>query len=242
MSNQLIIRNDQSLSVTVAVAAQSAKIEALAIAATVQQVTNSSENGLAVSAQTKLVELRKLVETSRKEVKAPILEFGRKIDGAASEFLKEVEAELLRVSTLAGDFMALEKAKERAAMQLQQAALDKLEAEKLAKIKSADSHDEIEEIQSQYNDLAKAASEVTTTPLRAEGQVAKDDWEIEVLNEFDLAKYHPQCVKITPKMSEIKALLKEGIQVRGIKAKPVVKSQIRAVKAVDVTDWTPEIA
>lgn len=239
MTNQLIIRSDSSLTVTISPAAQASKAAALALAATIERVSSASENGMAVAAQTRLVELKRLVEADRKLAKAPVIEYGRKIDATASEFVSEVEAALTRVSSLLGDFMALEKAKERAAEQLRIAELDKLGKEKLVEIAKAESVDEIEAVREHYAELAAKDSEPPQL-LRAEGQRARDDWEIEVTNPFDLARYQPACVKITPLLGEIKKLLNEGIAVRGVKAKPIVKSQVRLSKAVDVEDWTVE--
>ncbi len=82
----------------------------------------------------------------------------------------------------------------------------------------------------QVNNLADAAKELEapTKTERVAGQVFRDDWDIEVTNPYDLAKFHPDCVTITPLMGPIKKALKEGIALKGVKAKPKVNSTVRA--------------
>jgi len=55
----------------------------------------------------------------------------------------------------------------------------------------------------------------------------KTEWEITVTDKYTLARYHPNCVKITPLLSEIKLLLDEGLPVRGVDAEKVVKASVR---------------
>ena len=78
---------------------------------------------------------------------------------------------------------------------------------------------------------AQQAAGVEGKPIvatRAAGQVVKTDWEIQVTNPYELAKFHPDCVTIEPKLGQIKAHLAAGITVKGITAKQVTKSTVRA--------------
>ena len=45
------------------------------------------------------------------------------------------------------------------------------------------------------------------------------DLEITVTNIWKLARSHPTCVTIEPRISEIKSLLKSGIKVAGVTSK-----------------------
>jgi len=51
-----------------------------------------------------------------------------------------------------------------------------------------------------------------------------------------LAKSHPGCVKIEPRISEIKSLLNNGVKVAGVNAVRIQKSGVRlkAVKTVEI--------
>lgn len=62
---------------------------------------------------------------------------------------------------------------------------------------------------------------------RVDGQVTKTDWEITVLNPWELAKYHPDCVKIEPLLTPIKAALNEGRTIKGIRAEKIIKAGVR---------------
>ena len=63
--------------------------------------------------------------------------------------------------------------------------------------------------------------------IRQKGQVVKEDWEISVTNPYELAKFHPDCVKIEALLTPIKQALNEGRTVKGITAKKVTKSSVR---------------
>lgn len=80
---------------------------------------------------------------------------------------------------------------------------------------------------------AAAAAYVESRPIemtRVAGQVTKTDWEITVTNPYELAKYHPDCVKIEPLLTPIKAALNEGRTVKGIRAEKVIKAGVRVGK------------
>jgi hypothetical protein len=63
--------------------------EALEAAKPVRQVTTASEQGVAVEALRQLKAIRTGMEATRKSVKAPVLELGKKIDATAADFLAE---------------------------------------------------------------------------------------------------------------------------------------------------------
>lgn len=80
-------------------------------------------------------------------------------------------------------------------------------------------------------DRSDAARYIESAPIhatRATGQVVKDDWKIEVTNPWELAKYHPDCVKIEALLAPIKRLLTDGVQVKGVRADKITVSTVRA--------------
>lgn len=229
MSEQsLIVRNDAALTVSYTAEAEKLKVAALEISGVVGKVTNAEENAAAVAAQTALHNIRTLAEKARKAAKEPVLDYGKKIDAAAKAFVAEIDEESLRVAKLVGDFQALEAAKLRAAEQLRLHELAKIEREKNEAIAKATSHEQIEAVQAHFNEQASQAAAPIAEPVRAEGQVVKSDWQITVTNPYELAKFHPACVKIEPRLSEIKTLLNDGVTVKGIAATKITKSTVRA--------------
>lgn len=67
-------------------------------------------------------------------------------------------------------------------------------------------------------------------PTKARGQSERDDWEVEVTNPYDLAKFHPDCVTITPLIGKVKAALNEGRVLQGVKARKILTVNQRAAR------------
>src|SRR2546422_1043241 len=76
----ILLRNDASLAISVTPEALAAKQEALDNAQMVQVVVNAKGQEMAVAAQAELQRLISACEKSRKDVKAPVLDYGRLID------------------------------------------------------------------------------------------------------------------------------------------------------------------
>lgn len=109
------------------------------------------------------------------------------------------------------------------AMRAQAAA--KIQAEETAR-KQAEMQSETQRIQ----EAAQAAAAAEAKPIaatRAFGQAVKTDWEITVLNPWELAKFHPDCVTITPLLLPIKQALNAGVTVKGIRAERITKTNVR---------------
>lgn len=221
----ILLRNDTDLSVSLAPSAHEAKANALALAALIGKVTNPDENEAAVEAQKAIKELVDAAEHSHKEIKRPVIDCGRQIDNAKNQFVKELKDEYLRLARLGGDYQTLQQAKARAAEAAQRAQLEEIERRKQEELANAQSHDQLDEIQARYNEEAAAIPAPTST--KAQGQVVKMDWEITVSDIYLLVKAHPACVKIEPRLSEIKALLNAGVKVAGVVAKPITNATVR---------------
>jgi hypothetical protein len=225
VSDALISRDDSQLTVSFLPSAYERKESSLAASALIGRVSNSAEQETAVSAQIEIKRLLDLVEMARVECKRPILDFGRKIDDAAKTFVHELKKEQLRIGTLIGDFQTLEQARVRAAEAARLKELNEIERQRQEQIATARSHDEIDTINERANQ--EAASVPVVQPRKAEGQVVRDDWEIIVTDLMLLTNAHRNCVKIEPLVSEIKTLLRAGVKVAGVSAKPIVKSGVR---------------
>jgi hypothetical protein len=220
-------RNDTALSIVPSEGAVSLKNSALASSATIVSVETAEENETAVKVQAEVNSIVKAVEKSRKELKEPVLTFGRKIDETAKNFSKELDAELVRISVLIGDFAALENARAKASEALGNIELEEIERERQKALASATTHKELDEINERFDRGVAAIS--ITAPIRAKGQIVKSDWKIEIINAHLLAKCHPTCVNITPRLSDIKELLNLGVEVKGIRAEKIVTATVRPV-------------
>lgn len=71
------------------------------------------------------------------------------------------------------------------------------------------------------------AAVVVPVAQKLEGQVIRQEWEIEVYDIWALARAHPGCVKIEARLTEIKNVLNAGGNVAGVRAKKVVKASTR---------------
>lgn len=227
MTENLIVRDPSSASVQFTDAAVAMKNSAWETAAAITQVGNADDQTQAVEAQSGIARVLKLVEGAREAAKKPALEFGRRVDAAAKLFIVELKDEELRLARLLGDFQTLELAKTRAAEAARNKALAELEREKAAALAQAQSHDELDQINDDFTNRAIDISPGLIGPAKAQGQVVSQDWEIIVTDIWTLARAHPACVKIEPRLSTIKELLKLGVKVAGVNAQPITKSSVR---------------
>jgi chromosome segregation ATPase len=90
--------------ITVTPAAEQQKQTIIEAARRVVAVTDQDTCDLANARIKALASVRNAVEKSRTEVKAPVIELGRKIDGIAKDFVSDVIAEESRLSALVADY------------------------------------------------------------------------------------------------------------------------------------------
>ena len=104
-----------------------------------------------------------------------------------------------------------------------------------ADVKAATSQSQIAKVE----EKAAEASYIESRPVastRSSGQRVVEDWDIQVVNPYELARLHPDCVKIEPLLTPIKAALNAGRTINGITAKKIVISGVRSAgrKVVEV--------
>lgn len=276
MSAELVLVRDMAAdAIQYTADAIQAKEQALEASALIGRVTNDQEELLAHSAQKSLEQLTRYCEKSRKLVKEPVLELGRKIDKAAKDFADELEAEARRIAGLTGGYAALKKAKQEAAeaaarleqeriareqfMEQQRLAREAAEAQRklddeaaaLAKqaaaAKNAEEAAKAEQLRidlerrkaqaeaeslEKFDALAEDASRkvaqvIVPVAPKLEGQVIRTDWEIEVTDIWALVRAHPGCVKVEPRLTEIKSILNAGGTVAGVRATKKVTTSTR---------------
>lgn len=206
--------------------------DALSKCALIGKVGNEIENKVAVEAQIELKRVLKVLEDSRIDTVKPALEFQRKVNEFFKAKGEELKSELMRVGVLASDYVTAQEAKRKADEASRMDGLSKLERERQDALSAANSHEERDAIQAHYDERARveSATFVPAPSVKAKGQGVKDDWEILVTDVHTFARLYPNCVNITPKMTEIKALLRAGIKMteaQGIRATPKLAVGVR---------------
>lgn len=237
MSNTAMIVRADTREVAFTPQAGELKQLALAGAALVARVSNADEQAVAVDALKELQRIIKLTEDSRTAAKAPLLELGRAIDAAAKQFVSEIAEERDRISQLVADYQQLEQARARAEQQRLNAELTALERARAEAIAQAKSHEEIDAINARHDDLvaAQQADNPAPTPPRTDGMTVRTEWDITIVDVWKLARAHPACVNITPRLSDIKALLDAGVTVAGVRAEKKVVAGVRVGKTGTLT-------
>jgi hypothetical protein len=222
----LIKRDDSKLAIAFTDEAHNMLAEAIGLAAMVAKVDSKGSQDIAVDAQKACRRVIKLVEDARKEVKAPILDFGRAIDDAAAKFVELAKKEEMRIAKLAGDYQQHLLAKARSEESAKRKELEAIERAREEQLAAAKSLQERERIHEEHSQLQQALTPPPAPP-KAEGQSVEEVWCFEVENPHLLANAHPQFVTIEPKRREITEALKGGFSVKGVKAWKEVRSRVR---------------
>lgn len=209
--------------------AEALKETALTSAALIGKVENAGQQADAVAAQTELARIIRDVEKARKEAKQPIIDFGRQIDDKAKAFVKEIEAENWRIGALVNSFQELERKRVFAAQQAENARLAEIERQKAAEIAKARTHEQMEAVQEKFAERVKAEAPPieAIASAKAKGQVVTETWEFEVTDIHALYRHHPNLVKLEPIRGEIKSLLKNGVDIKGVRGWKETNSNVR---------------
>jgi flagellar biosynthesis GTPase FlhF len=198
----------------------------------------------------KLKALKSSTEASRKSVKAPVLEIGREIDQLAKDFLADVEAEIRRLQAIANQFAR--KAEEERQRAIREArakaeAEQRAAAEERRKAEEAKAREKAEEAEpAPFSELitqAAAAETHATNAAAARREAAQIEKakateqvpgmgtrtivSFEVTDLLALLEYNRNLVEIKPKRAMILGLIKQGVDIPGIKATQTMEASIR---------------
>jgi hypothetical protein len=232
--SEAIVKTERGLILPEGLKAQ--QESALAQCALLNACDTTEQQAEIVRAQQELKGVINALNKAREAAKRPLIDAGRALDAFVRSECSELESEGMRLARLVSEFQELQRVKAaaaKAAADKEAQELERLKHQMLAQVNTVEEADAIHEDFSRRTAAAQEAAQMAA-PVHAKGQVVRDDWEITVVNEFELAKYHPQCVTITPKMLEIKSLLNQFIDVHGIRAKKKLNSGVRATRAIDV--------
>ena len=89
-------------------------------------------------------------------------------------------------------------------------------------------------MQEQFNHAAAMLPTASHEPVRAQGQRVASDWEVVVTDIHKLYRAHANCVELKPRLGEIKNLLKMGVTVQGITARPIIKAGVRVTQPMTI--------
>lgn len=251
--NQILTLSGDGYGLTVKTEAIALKESLLQSALTVQKIESEPEVAQARALVKQLAAFRTQLEKSRKAVKEPVLEVGRKIDAAAEKFGAEVLAEEKRIIALGQAYAAEQerirrqvaekmrreaeeaarKAAEEARILAQQAA-----AAEAALRKSQNAEAEaIQRAEVEMKKRIEAEREAARLKLEAQavaaaavfdapavaGTKAEADYEITDINALRAAA--PQFVELTVKRAVLLAFIKSspGVQIPGVKIVEKIK-------------------
>ena len=209
MSSLIIFGADQ-LAVGISEPAKEAKESALWAAEMVQSVRTPEDAERASEALQLLANLKSTTEKSRVEVKAPVLEIGRRIDSVAADYVAEVVWEIDRIKRLVGDYTAAQKAAAAAAEAERQKAIEE-DRRKVLAIQKANEEAEAA--------AAKAAAEAAKAPQSAPDKAGGVDAVSAVPAPPPAAVFFPQALPPPPAalfMAPIKPASTPGIKSREV--------------------------
>jgi hypothetical protein len=137
------------------------------------------------------------------------------------------EAAQAEARKLADEQEAINKAaaSARNAKEREEAEIRQHEIDRQKSLADARTHEQMDAAQERFNESAKALP--VFEAARVKGQTVTEDWNVNVTDIHLLYRHHPNCVTLTPLLSEIKALVKAGTIPKGVRAEKVVKSTVR---------------
>lgn len=235
--------------ITVSVDAEISKRAALENARAVAKVESVEELRTCVEATRRLKELEKIVEESRKAIKAPVLALGKDIDSAAQTFVTDIERESARLSRLAGAYQAEEQRKAREAEAARQREMERIERERLeaerkakeeaaAKAKSALTLEDLERLEEEReareveakrkaDEAAVAATITAPAPTKVAGVATVTVVKFEVVNIEDLYSDRPDLVELVPKRAAINEAIKSNRKIPGLRVWEETQARVR---------------
>lgn len=225
-------------------AAFNARTLALEASGRIKAISSVGDLDAAAAALTKIKSLTRSVEDSRKEVKAPVLEVGRRIDAVAKDYLTSLESEAKRLSVIVGAYQEAarrkaEKDREEAA-KAQAAALAEMNAKQAEALANGDEA-------AADAARAEAADKIAASQLavieaegpRPDGIVTRTSWKFEVLDIHTLHSNRPELCVIEPNNAAIRAVVKasNGSAIPGLRIWQEAGAIVRGTTQIKPEDF-----
>lgn len=236
--------------VTIQKTATEAKAMALEQSRAISEVKNDLEAQLASETLRDLKGLINSCESARTEVKAPVLDLGKRIDAAAKEYSQDLQSELSRVSRLVSGYQADKQRAAEEARRKQQEELARIERERLEAEEKARREADAAIAKAATPEAAEAAAvkaeqatiEASTVAQRRaeaiapapvvqkqQGVSVRPVWKFEVLDVRALYCGNPGFVELTPKAREINAAIAAGArEIKGLRIWQETETRVRA--------------
>lgn len=182
-------------------------------ARTVETITDAFEADCAADVLKNISSAVKDMEATRKEVKAPVLELGRRIDGVAKEWLSDLEAEKKRINRTLGDYQAEQDRIRREAERREREAQEKARREAEAALAAGDEAAAAEATEK----IAESSAKVSKSAHRPEGVSVRTTYKFEVEDIDALFKAAPHLCKVEPDNAAIRAAIKKNQSIPGLR-------------------------
>jgi hypothetical protein len=225
-------------------AAFEARRVALEKSGNVKAIASVSDLDAAAAALTEIKALTKAVETSRKDVKAPVLEVGKRIDSVAKDYMAPLEAEGKRLSVLVGSYQ--EAARMKAEREREEAAKAQAEAiaemqRKQAEAVAAGDADAADAARAEAADkIAEAQlAAINAEGPKAEGITTRTNWKFEVADIDALFAARPELCIIEANGAAIRAVIKStnGKPIPGLRIWQEAAAVVRGTVAPKLEDY-----
>lgn len=215
------VQNVDGIAISLSAEALHARDTVIAQAKGIATVSTADELQVAAVALRTLKGFLTKLESSRKEVKNPILEKGREIDRIAKDSAGPVEAEVARINRLVLDFQRAEmeradrQRKFRESMERKKREAAEAEARRLREQAAGAIIPEEAEALRQQSEAAQERAEAQAivtvqAPPKAEGVSVKKDWFHEVVDLHALYRARPDLVTLEPKTAAINAAIRQN--------------------------------
>ena len=236
MSKDLIsISGVSNVSLDITAGAMLLKSQALSKSREILVVNDSESQAIAAESLSSIKGLLKQLENSRTEIKRPVLDLGKLIDGKASEFAKELVQEAERLHGAIQTHFRIEKEKADEARRMAEA----LEARRRAKAEAeaaafeseqrrleeaslnAKTASEVARLDAEAKEKARAAEEaqakansvsapIVAAPAKADKMSVRMVWKHRVDDIHALLKARPEFVSLEPRTAAINAEIRGG--------------------------------
>ena len=215
MKTSLAIRNLDGVQIEVLPDALAHRETALTAAREITAVEDSFSQECAVTLMRDLQTIVKSVEKTRKDIKAPVLDIGRKIDNTAATYTAPIEVEINRVNALVTQYQIAERVKaaelerrrlaELARIERERAEAERKEAERLRAILAAQEAErkarEDQESAFSKKEATEAARKLAESQAEQSRQVEAAKREREKLAQLEKERLAQQPVKVVAKPS-----------------------------------------
>lgn len=226
--NYLAVSNIGQTQIAVVDEALKRRDELLAEAGTIITVTDQIDADAAGATFKALKEFERAVEASRKDVKEPVLDLGRKIDALSKDLSTEITSQANRISRVLGAWQAEERKKaeearrkaaeeeeriKREAAEAMQKAQDEAPTRGAAAVEQA----KIEARAVEAIVAVKQQAEEVVALSRPAGATVRETWCFEVTDIKALYAAAPYLVNLEPNGTAIRAAIKSNQSIPGLR-------------------------